>query len=57
MTYKEKIKNAKKRIAELEQLIKLWNKAEINQQFDVDEKEPTLTEIIMEQKYWTNNKY
>jgi len=57
MTYKEKIENAKKRIAELEQLIKLWNKAEINQQFDVDEKEPTLTEIIMEQKYWTNNKY
>ena len=51
MTHKEKIENAKKRINELEQLIKLWNKAELNKQFNVDDEEPSLTEIIMEQKY------
>lgn len=56
MQYKEKIENAKKRIAELEQLIELWNKAELNKQFDINDGEPSLTEIIMEQKNWTKNK-
>ena len=51
MTHKEKIENAKKRINELEQLIKLWNKAELNKQFDINNGEPSLTEIILEQKY------
>lgn len=55
MQYKEKVEQAQKRIAELKQLIKLWNKAELNKQFDIDDGEPSLTEIIIEQKNWTKN--
>ena len=51
MTNLEKIEAAKKRINELEQLIKLWNKAELKKQFNINDGEPSLTEIILEQKY------
>ena len=50
MTTKEKIENAKKRINELEQLIKLWTKDEIDRVFVKDNNEPSLTEIIMAQQ-------
>ena len=50
MTTKEKIENAKKRINELEQLIKLWTKDEIDKVFVKDNIELSLTEMIMAQQ-------
>ena len=50
MTTQEKVENAKKRIIELEQLIKLWTKDEIDRVFKKDNNEPSLTEIIMAQQ-------
>ena len=50
MTKEQRIEAAQKRIRELEQLIKLWSKDDVN---DVNEK--TLTEIIMSQKKWAKS--
>jgi hypothetical protein len=50
LTKEQRIEAAQKRIRELEQLIKLWSKDDVN---DVNEK--TLTEIIMSQKKWAKS--
>jgi len=50
LTKEQRIKAAQKRIRELEQLIKLWSKDDVN---DLNEK--TLTEIIMSQKKWATS--
>lgn len=55
MNTREKIEKAKERIKELELLIKLWSKDEIDQVFAKDDIEPTLTEIILEQKNYETN--
>ena len=48
----QRIQAAQKRISELEQLIKLWRKDEVDKTFVSDQNELTLTEIIMSQKKW-----
>ena len=50
MNTQQRIEAAHKRISELEQLIKLWGKDEIDKRYVSDQTEPTLTTIILSQK-------
>tara|TARA_X000001388_G_C2231461_1_gene123333 strand:+ start:2297 stop:2470 length:174 start_codon:yes stop_codon:yes gene_type:complete len=51
----QRIEAAHKRISELEQLIKLWGKDEIDKRYISDQTEPTLTTIILSQKKKDNS--